>query len=212
VGVDRPVLVGQAILPPDTFAPGPVSGQFITAANGRTPPFDSQPVQGFSAVLKQSDGSFLAMPDNGYGAKNNSADFLLRVYRITPDFVTPTGGTGQVEVAPYFTLRDPDRKIPFTIVADRNTYYANSTVPVDPQIRANRWLTGADFDLESFRRAKDGTFWFGEEFGPFVLHTDATGKVLDGPFPLPGVRSPDSPYLGATRRTCRAAAASRGWR
>jgi glycerophosphoryl diester phosphodiesterase len=196
VGVDRPVLVGQAILPADTFAPGPVSGQFITAANGRTPPFDSQPVQGFSAVLKQADGSFLAMPDNGYGAKNNSADFLLRVYRITPDFVTPTGGTGAVEVAPYFTLRDPDRKIPFTIVADRNTYYANSTVPVDPQIRANRWLTGADFDLESFRRAKDGTFWFGEEFGPFILHTDATGKVLDAPFPLPGVRSPDSPYLG----------------
>jgi hypothetical protein len=27
------------VLPADTFAPGPTSGQFITAANGRTPPF-----------------------------------------------------------------------------------------------------------------------------------------------------------------------------
>jgi hypothetical protein len=25
------------------------------------------------------------MPDNGYGAKTDSSDFLLRVYRIQPD-------------------------------------------------------------------------------------------------------------------------------
>jgi hypothetical protein len=45
------------------------------------------------------------------------------------------------------------------------------------------------------RRAKDGTFWFGEEFGPFLLHTDATGKLLEAPFPLPGVQSPQNPFL-----------------
>jgi hypothetical protein len=59
-------------------------------------------------------------------------------------------------------------------------------------------LTGADFDLESVRRAKDGTFWFGEEFGPFLLHTDATGRVLEAPIPLPGVQSPQNPYLTGT--------------
>lgn len=41
--------------------------------------------------------------------------------------------------------------------------------------------------------ARDGTLWFGEEFGPFLLHTDATGKVLEAPVPLPGVESPDHP-------------------
>jgi hypothetical protein len=45
-------LTGWAMLPADTFAPGPTSGQFTTPANGRVPPYlGAQPVQGFSAVL-----------------------------------------------------------------------------------------------------------------------------------------------------------------
>ena len=32
-------LEGLAVLPADTFAPGPTSGQFIAPANGRIPPF-----------------------------------------------------------------------------------------------------------------------------------------------------------------------------
>ena len=43
------------------------------------------------------------------------------------------------------------------------------------------------------RIAKDGTFWFGDEFGPFLLHTDDTGKVLEDPIPLPGVKAPEDP-------------------
>src|SRR5690349_18329694 len=45
-------LAGFAVMPADTFAPGPTSGQFASGANGRTLPLvDKQPVQGFSAVL-----------------------------------------------------------------------------------------------------------------------------------------------------------------
>jgi hypothetical protein len=71
-----------------------------------------------------------------------------------------------------------------------------------------RLLTGADFDLESFRQAPDGTFWFGEELGPFLVHTDAAGKVLEAPIPTPipevlkpyangltSIQSPDHPDL-----------------
>jgi hypothetical protein len=58
-----------------------------------------------------------------------------------------------------------------------------------------RLLTGADFDIESFRKASDGTLWFGDEFGPFLVHTSATGAVLEAPIPLPGVKSPDNPTL-----------------
>ena len=56
-------------------------------------------------------------------------------------------------------------------------------------------LTGADFDIESIQQVEDGTFWIGDEFGPFLLHVDANGKVLDPPIPLPNVSSPQNPYL-----------------
>src|SRR5262245_5601174 len=189
-------LVGRAVLPADTFSVGPTSGQFITAANGRVPPFARrQPVQGFSAVLKSDDGGYLALCDNGFGAKANSADFLLSVYRLTPDFATRSRGTGTVGATLQFNLRDPDRKVSFPIVADGDTY-PGSAIPVDPAILAGRLLTGADFDIESFRQVSDGSFWFGDEFGPFLIHTDRTGRVLEAPIPLPGVRSPDNPLPG----------------
>ena len=157
-----PTLLGRAILPSDAYQPGPPSGAFITGDNGVTPPFPGQPIPGFSAVLDAGHGEFWAMPDNGYGAKTNSGDFLLRLYRIRPDFKTAAGGTGTVAVLGFLQLRDPDGKVPF------------------PLFRPDRLLTGADFDLESVRAAKDGSFWFGEEFGPFLLHTDATGRGAGG--------------------------------
>jgi len=179
VAPERPSLEARALLPANTFAPGPASGQFIGAGpfNGVSVPFASQPVQGFSAVLPAEPGSYWVMEDNGYGAKANSADFLLRMYHLTPDFRTARGGEGSVAVGDFIQLRDPDGKVPF------------------PLTRPDRLLTGADFDIESVRRVTDGTLWFGDEFGPFLLHTDGTGKVLDAPIVLPGVQAPENPFL-----------------
>jgi glycerophosphoryl diester phosphodiesterase len=36
----------------------------------------AQPVQGFSSVLRTWFGEYLAMSDNGFGAKANSADYV----------------------------------------------------------------------------------------------------------------------------------------
>jgi hypothetical protein len=188
-------LVARAVLPADTFAPGPTSGQFILPANGREPPFvDLQPIQGFSGILPDSDGTFMVITDNGYGSKTNSPDFVLRVYGITPDFRTANGGSGTMNAKLLFSLRDPDGRIEFPIVADMEFYPSKrGSVLVDPAIREQRLLTGADFDPESFRKVPDGTFYFGDEFGPFLLHTDDTGRVLEAPRPLPGVASPENP-------------------
>ena len=95
----------------------------------------------------------------------------------------------------FITLSDPQHHMNFPIVAD-GAFYPNNTVPVDPTIRARRLLTGGDFDIESFREAHDGTLWFGDEFGPFLLHTDRRGALLEAPIPLPGVKSPQNPFLG----------------
>ena len=201
-------LVGFASLPPDTFLPGPTSGQFIAAANGRTPPFlDRQPVQGFSAVVSAGSGEFFVISDNGFGSKANSPDHLLHVYRIAPAFRGAAGGEGTIRVVAHFVLRDPDRRLLFPIVAEAATY-PESKIPVDPGIRRDRLLTGADIDIESFRSMPDGTFWFGDEFGPMLIHTDASGKVLQPPVMLPGVRSPQHPQLGSAAATL---AASRGF-
>jgi hypothetical protein len=185
-----------ASLPPDTFEPGPTSGQFIQPTNGRTPPFAGrQPVQGFSSVLLDSNGDWLALSDNGFGAKENSPDYVLRIHRLAPHFRTKRGGSGSVSVRGFITLRDPKHLIPFPIVADGERYPGSDT-PVDPAIREGRLLTGGDFDIESFRESPDGTFWFGDEFGPFLIHTDRTGRVIEPPYPLPGVKSPQHPLLG----------------
>jgi len=172
-GLQHTELMGRAVLPALSFRPGtePSGSQIGTdPVNGVTPPFEDQPIQGFSGVLRNGDGTYLALSDNGYGRKENSADFLLWVHHIRPDFAA-----GSITVLGGFGLSDPDRRVPF------------------PLTRPDRKLTGADFDLESFQRLDDGTFWFGEEFGPFLLHTDRTGRVLRPPVALPGVSSPQDP-------------------
>jgi hypothetical protein len=106
------------------------------AGGNPLPLISAQPVQGLSAVLPGAvAGSHRVMTDNGFGAQGNSAKTLLRVYGVTPDFRTATGGTGTVSAAHYgsgatlgsfgaasrITLADPDRKLGFTIQADLTT-------------------------------------------------------------------------------------------
>jgi hypothetical protein len=198
-------LLDRAVLPSDSFSPGPTSGQFANGANGVLfPLINKQPVQGFSAVLRGPvKGTFLVMADNGFGNKANSPDALLRVYTVKPDFDSGAvhaanrfTGDEQTDftAGTFITLSDPWKKVPFTLVADRITYPGTPTgggaaIPVDPAIKAGRLLTGGDFDIESIRRAPDGTFWFGDEFGPYLLHTDLHGRVLEAPIPLPNFRA-----------------------
>ena len=110
-------LIGFGSLPTETYSSEPTSGQFIGPANGITTPFrDQQQVQGFSAVLQAPNGDLWVLPDNGFGAKVNSADWVLRLYRVTPDLKTTKGGTGTIRVQSYITLRDP---VPAHRVSDR---------------------------------------------------------------------------------------------
>ena len=182
--VDHVILAGRAVLPAATLAPGPPAGTLLPpgVVNGITFPLPSQPVQGFSSVIDgRHPGEYLAMPDNGFGAKANSADFLIRAYYIRPEFKTAQGGTGSVAVGDYISFRDPGHHFGFTIV--------NENSP-------ERLLTGADIDPESLQRDHNGELWVGDEFGPWILHFSADGVLLDPPFPIPGVRSPNNPGLG----------------
>ena len=179
----EPTLVARATLSADHVEAGPASGALVTPANGRSGPFAGQVIPGFSAMLDNGDGTFWAQPDNGFGSKGNSADFLLRNYLVRPDWETADGGAGEIVVERFVSYNDANHVLDFPIV--------NESTP-------ERLLTGADFDIESLVRAKDGTFWVGEEFGPFLLHFDAEGTLIEKPVPLPGgAKSPQNPYLQA---------------
>jgi hypothetical protein len=191
--------------------PGPVSGRFVAAANGVVPPFaEGQPIPGWSGLLLNEDGSFTALPDNGYGSKANSSDYIIGVYDATVDFKTTGDGTnrpGSIQNLAFIPFNDSlgllrnGAGVDLAITADLVSYRSgsgfgvDSGVAVDPRIVSGRLLTGYDFDVESIARAADGTLWVGEEFGPFILHFDASGTLIDEPIAHPFLRSPSNPLV-----------------
>lgn len=214
------VLTGFARMPAATYADGPTSGQFASpnAYGTNLPPFvNRQPVQGFSGVLQgPKKNVFHFLVDNGFGAQNNSADALLRSYTLGIEWRTMKGGAGRVHPADWHNghprgsfdastrleLNDANRRLTIPIQADYLNHYNNASHPtVAPVIRAKRLLTGADFDIESIRRDHRGNFWFGDEFGPYLVKTDSRGTVLRAEISLPGVYAPAHKDVVAGRAT-----------
>lgn len=183
------VLAGHALLPARSFVTPPAdapsslatSGKYTTAdghreerlesmaghsylsdkqapkPTGISLPFKGQPVQGFSGIKAMADGSYWVLSDNGYGSKANSPDAALMAHHLRPDWTS-----GKVKRLASVFLHDPDRKVPFLITHEGT---------------AKRYLTGADFDIESMQFIGKH-LWFGDELGPYLIKTDRQGKVL----------------------------------
>lgn len=196
-------LTGWAEIPSEYRHPGPISGQFTSGTvNGVTPPYNGQPIPGFSGMIpSRRPGRFIALPDNGFGAQGNSADFVLGIYEVTPHFKTRGDGTtsrGPVTIHRFTPFSDPDGLLDDSYIAGgpvygRATYYPTSSIAVDGSIASGRLLTGADFDVESIARMEDGSYWVGEEFGPYLLHFDRHGRLLSRPVRHPYLRAPQNP-------------------
>ncbi len=172
-------LAGFATLPADTFAEGsPAGGNDGEGnpidANGRTGPFEGQPIQGFSGVqfAPGNTGAFWFLSDNGFGSQENSQDYLLRIYQADPNFAGVENGDGTIEIEDFIQLSDPDKLIDFDIVN---------------QDSKERLLTGGDFDVESFVIDDNDDIWVGDEFGPYLLHFDSEGKLLEAPIATPNI-------------------------
>lgn len=189
-------LTGIASLPAQTFAKEtPSAGAY--AEDGRklaTPRFEAQPIQGISAIApvktktaRKAAGSgateWWALSDNGFGTRANSGDYRLALYRFRVEPVRAVAKperrrrrtvSKMVVVAPKVSvaivqripLRDPDRHFPWPL-----------TLATDPA----RPLTGSDADPESLMMMADGSFWVGDEHGPWLLHFSADGRLLEAP-------------------------------
>ena len=158
-------------------AMGTVEGQSAGRPTGVSLPFKGQALQGHSGIKKMPDGSFWILTDNGFGSKANSPDAMLFLNRYSIDFKS-----GSMKRLETIFLHDPDKKVPFRIVHEGSS---------------KRYLTGSDFDTESFQFA-GGALWIGDELGPWLIKADLQGKVLalfetlvDGKV----VRSPDHPAV-----------------
>ena len=162
--------------------PGDTGGLHGKRLTGLNLPFIGQPLHGFSgfAMNRAEDGSVYVLTDNGFGSKANSPDTLLFFSRMDADF-----DTGEVEIKETVFLHDPDFKVPFRI-----SYGGTDS----------RYLTGADFDLESIQRVGD-SIWIGEEFGPYLIEATLDGRIK-GVYPtmVDGVqlKGPDTPGISAT--------------
>ena len=174
-------LAGHAMIPAATYIPAPddapadlkSAGKFTTGRRveamgtvmgmsferptGIALPLPGQPIQGHSGIKTMPDGSFWVLTDNGSGSKANSPDSMLYLNNYRIDWAAGT----LARQATIF-LHDPDKKVPFRITHEGTE---------------KRYLTGSDFDTEGFQIIGT-TLWIGDEFGPYIIKADMTGKVL----------------------------------
>lgn len=133
-----------------------VMGKSNGRETGISLPIEGQPLQGHSGIQVMKDGSVWIITDNGSGNKANSPDSMLYLNQYNIDWQS-----GEFRHLKTVFLSDPEKKVPFRIVHEGTK---------------ERYLTGSDFDTESFQII-DNAIWIGEEFGPFLIKTDLDGKV-----------------------------------
>ena len=173
-------LAGHVVLPALSFVRPPadapadlkVTGKFTTGRRVDAPgtveilddgrptgvklPIEGVPLQGHSGIKRMPDGTFWVITDNGFGSKANSPDAMLYLNQYRMDWKA-----GTVDRLATVFLRDPDRRVPFRIANEGTD---------------SRYLTGSDFDTESFQFVGD-KIWIGDEFGPYLIRADRTGRV-----------------------------------
>ena len=166
----QPTLSGFASLDADTLAPGPDSGVNGPISDERPGPFPGQPVGGWSGVQFADGDSLWFIVDSLFGG---NTDTLLRIYKVDPDFAGFEDGDGNVLLEEEFiTFSDSNNLVPFAI--------QNADDPARP-------LTGADFDTEALVIDANGDIWVGDEYGPYLLHFDSNGVLLEAPIPTPNI-------------------------
>jgi hypothetical protein len=157
---------------------------------------------GFGSALApdpNAPGYFYLLTDRGPNTDSNDAD--KKVFPL-PAFTPQIGRFhlqgDQLVLVKTIELKNAAGK---KITGLPNPNYGNTgEIAVDMQGRE----LGTDpdgLDSEGLVALKDGTFWISDEYGPWLVHVDADGKIIERVGPFPGAKS--LPKVLAKRRANR---------
>ena len=137
------------------------------------------------------EGYFYGLSDRGPNAATEAGKKPSGIIFLMPDYtpriglfkLTPEGKTELVET---ILLKDPKGR-PITGLPNKNfggtgeTPYNldGSVVALDPDGDGIKGFDESGLDSEGLVAMKDGTFWVSDEYGPHIVHFDATGKEIE---------------------------------
>ncbi len=166
-----------------------LAGQALLTTDSSTPspkgflPQREVVQRGITGVVPLRRDEFLLVTDNGRPDRSKDAETPLAIHRVRADWTQ-----GRIKSVGSLFLRDPDQKLPF---------------PLQNTATRERFLTGADLNPESLQ-AVGKELWVGDDYGPYIVRFDLTGKALGLIETLVGkqaLRSLDAPIPAAHTET-----------
>ena len=151
------------------------------------------------AVDPKTPGYFYLLTDRGPNTDNNNPDEkVFPLPRFTPQIGRFRLDGDKLVLVKTIELRDAKGR---KVTGLPNPTNGNTgEIAVDLQGRK----LGTDpngIDSEGLVALPDGTFWISDEYGPWLVHVDATGRMLKRVGPFPGSKS--LPRVLALRRANR---------
>lgn len=137
------------------------------------------------------EGYFYGLSDRGPNAATEAGRKPSGIIFLTPSYTPRIGlfrltGEGKAELVETILLKDPKGR-PITGLPNKNfggtgeTPYNldGSVVSLDPDGDGIPGFDESGLDSEGLVALKDGTFWISDEYGPHIVHFDATGKEIE---------------------------------
>lgn len=135
-------------------------------------------------------GYFYGLSDRGPNAATEAGRTPSGIIFLAPSYTPRIGlfrltSEGKAELAETILLKDPKGRA-ITGLPNKNfggtgetPYHLDgSVVALDPDGDGVAGFDESGLDSEGLVALKDGTFWISDEYGPHIVHFDATGKEI----------------------------------
>ena len=135
-------------------------------------------------------GYFYGLSDRGPNAATEAGRMPSGIIFLAPSYTPRIGlfrltSEGKAELVETILLKDPKGRA-ITGLPNKNfggtgetPYHLDgSVVALDPDGDGVAGFDESGLDSEGLVALKDGTFWISDEYGPHIVHFDATGKEI----------------------------------